>query len=346
MKNFRVLLGRELKSIGREKTIMFAIMIQFVIASLSSILMVGIMAFYDPSSISANTNAHVRLGLVQEVTSPLPNYLMQKGVRVKSFGDMTSAKAAFQAGQVDAVMRVPDPQNGVVNVQLVLPQLDTSQTVILMLLQDPLKKYENYLRGENGIQLNYTGLNGKSGNSFEFLYSIIVPILMLFPALIAGSIIIDTICEEFENKTFETLMASPVSLKQIFSAKVASAVVVAAAQVVLWVGLLRLNGTLVFNPLIVILIAVCAAAVIALIAAFVAIYFKDRERSQFIYSMVLVAVVAGSTFAGLSPITLITRLASNTGSINYLPVILYPVLLAVFALIFFTFSKKLVYRKK
>jgi ABC-type transport system involved in multi-copper enzyme maturation permease subunit len=304
------------------------------------------MAFYDPSSISQNTNAHIRLGLVQETNSPMPAYLADKGIRVKAFTDMPSAKAAFQAGKVDAVMQIPSARSGVVDMQLVLPVLDTSQTVVLMMLQDPLKEYENYLRQTDGIQVNYQNLSGKSSNSYEFLYSLIIPILMLFPALIAGSIIIDTISEEFENKTFETLLASPVSLKQIFSAKVAAAVLTAAGQVVLWVLLLRANGTIIINPAMVILIALAVAAVIAFIAAFVALYFKDRERSQFIYSMVLVVVVAGSTFIGLSPVNLITRLASGSGHYNLLAIAAYPVLLAVLGLVFFKYSKKLVYKKR
>jgi ABC-2 type transport system permease protein len=243
------------------------------------------------------------------------------------------------------VMRIPEARSGVTDMQLILPKLDTTQTVVLMTLQEPLKQYENYLRESNGIQIDYDRLSGKPGNSFEFLYSLIIPILMLFPALIAGSIIIDTISEEFENKTFETLLASPVSLKQIFSAKVAAAVVTAVGQVVLWVFLLRVNGTVIANPLVVVLIAVTAAALIAFIAAFVALYFKDRERSQFVYSMVLVVVVAGSTFIGLSPVNLITRLASGAGHYNFLSIVVYPVLLAAVILAFFRYSRRLVYRK-
>jgi ABC-2 type transport system permease protein len=346
VKNFSILLKRELRAVGREKTIMFAIMIQFVIASLSSILLVGIMAFYDPSSISQNTNASIRVGLVQPAYSPMKNFMSQKGIRVTNYPDLAAAKAAFEAGGVDAVMQIPEARSGVVDMQLILPKLDTSQTVVLMMLQDPLKKYENYLREANGIEVKYADLLGKSSNSYEFLYTIIIPILMLFPALIAGSIIIDTISEEFENKTFETLLATPVSLAQIFGAKIAAAVATAIGQVILWVILLRMNGTVIANPIWVIMIALVAAAMIAFIAALVALFFKDRERSQFIYSMVLVVVVAGSAFVGFSPLSLITNLANGAGHYNYPVIILYPVALAVLGLFFFMFSKKLVLHKR
>jgi ABC-type Na+ efflux pump permease subunit len=235
MKAFTILLKRELKAVTREKTIMFAILIQFLIASLSSVLLVGIMAFYDPSSISQNSGAHIRVGVVQELDTPLPAYLAAQGIGVSEYNSSAAAGEAFSSGRVDALIQIPAAHAGIVDMQLTLPELDTSQTVVMMLLQEPLKRYENYLRENNGIQVNYDNLGGKPGNSYEFLYTIIVPVLMLFPALIAGSIIIDTIAEEFQNKTFEILISSPVSLKQILSAKVAAAVLTALAQVLLWV---------------------------------------------------------------------------------------------------------------
>jgi len=346
VKNFLILLGRELKAVTREKTIMFAILIQFVIASLSSIILVGIMAFYDPASISQNTQASVRVGLIEADNTPMAAILDKQGARVIHFADMSTAHRAFNAGAVDCLMQIPSPRSGIVDMQLVLPELDTTQTIVLMMLQEPLKEYENYLREGNGIQVKYDQIPGKSGNTFEFLYSIIIPILMLFPALIAGSVIIDTISEEFENKTFETLFAAPVSLRQIFSAKVAAAVLTAVGQVILWVFLLRLNGTVISNPVTVVALAVISAALIAFIAAFVALYFKDRERSQFIYSIVLVAVVAGSAFVGFSPLGLITGLASGAGNQNLTAVVLYPLILAALAFIFFKSSKKLMMMKK
>jgi len=48
---------------------------------------------------------------------------------------------------------------------------------------------------------------------------------MLFPSLIAGSIVIDTVSEEFENKTFDTLAAAPVSLAQVIMSKMSAAVI-------------------------------------------------------------------------------------------------------------------------
>jgi ABC-2 type transport system permease protein len=345
VKEFLILLKRELKSITREKTIMFAIMIQFCIASLSSVLLIGIMAFYDPSSIGQNSKANIRIGLIEEENSPMQGLLKQKGIFVRTYVDRPSAEESFKAGRLDAIIDIPASQSGVVDMKLVLPEMDAKKTVIMMLLQDPLKDFENYLRMQNGITLRYDDLGGKPGNTHEFLYSIIIPVLMLFPALIAGSIMIDTVAEEFENKTFDTLMVSPVSLKQIFAAKIGAAMVTVVAQVILWSVLLKFNGLNILNLPQVLLIAIIAAAVVSFVAAVIALIFKDRERAQFTYSIVLVFLVAGSYFSGFSPINLITRMASGAQSNEAISICLYALLLLVSVVVFFKITRKLVFMK-
>ncbi|MFH1647473.1 MAG: ABC transporter permease [Chloroflexota bacterium] len=348
MSRFLVLLKRELRSITKEKTIMFAIIVQFFIASFSSIILVGIMAFYDPASIGENTNLHVRAGIVggDERVEPLLNYLDESNVRLRFYPDMTEAEDAFRRGRVDTILVLPETTGGVVDMQLIMPELDAKETVIFMVLDEPLKRYENYLRQSAGIDLHYDSTGGKPHTTYEFLYSLIVPILMLFPALIAGSIVIDTVSEEFENKTFDTLAVAPVSLGQVVSSKITAAVVTAAVQVVMWVGLLRLNSIVIQNAPLVILLGIVIAAAISVLTAVMALYFKDRERTQFVYSIVLVALIGGSYFLNPSPFGLITRLAAGDPSLGIFQVLLYAIPLAVAGIIFLKVSRRLVLSRR
>ncbi len=348
MSGFLALLKRELRSITKEKTIMFAIIVQFFIASFSSIILVGIMAFYDPSSIGDSTHVRIRAGIVAtgENVEPLLNYLDESNVRLHVYPDMTTAEDAFKRRRIDTIMVVPESRNGVVDMQLIMPELDTKKTVIFMVLDEPLKRYENYLRESQGVDLNYNSVGGKPNTTYEFLYSLIVPILMLFPALIAGSIVIDTVSEEFENKTFDTLAAAPVSLGQVVASKMAAAVITAAIQVIMWVGLLRLNNIVIENAGLVILLGVVIAAAISVVTAIMALYFKDRERTQFVYSIVLVALIGGSYFLNPSPFGLITRLAAGDPSMGMFQVALYAVPLAIVGLLFLKVSRRLVLSRR
>lgn len=338
---YLALLRRELKSLLREKTILFAIVVQLFIASFSSIILIGIMAFYDPTSIAATTKVNVKVGVVGDTSSPMLEYLRDNKLTVKRFLNLSDAEAGFQSGQVDTVMFIPEGRAGVVNMKLILPELDAKKTLILMVLNEPLKRYENYLRQVNGVQLNYISSGGKPYTTYEFLYSVIIPVLMFLPSLIAGSIVIDTVSEELEDKTFDTLMSAPVSLGQVLAAKISAAVITASIQMVMWVGLLRLNSIIVQKPTLVILASVIIAATLSVGTAIIALYFKDRERAQFVYSIALVATIGGSYFLSPSPFNLIARLAAGNPDVGVLEVALYTVPLIMISLLFINMSGKL-----
>jgi len=341
MSRFFVLLKRELKGITKEKTIMLAIIIQFFLASFSSVLLVGIMSFYDPSSIGQTTQISIEVGVVGDTNSPLVDFLGQKNLGVISFSDVADAEDAFESGYVDTVLFIPEGNDGVVDMKLILPELDAMETVILMVLQEPLERYENYLREINGVQLNYRNLAGKPHTTYEFLYSLIVPMLMLFPAFIAGSIVVDAVAEELENKTFDILQSAPVSVNELFASKMVAAIVTSVIQCVMWAGLLRLNNLLIQNLGLVLLLSLILAAFISVGAAIIALYFKDRERSQFIYSIVLIAVAGMSYLFDPSPFSLISRLATGDYYVGAYEVALYAIPLLILGSLFFTMSKRL-----
>jgi len=339
---FFVMVKRELRSLTREKTIVLAIIIQLFLASFSSVIVVGLMSFYDPDSIGQNTRIPVNVGIVGDTGSPLTGFLRDRNLRVETFTDAAKAEQAFYSGRVDTVMLMPENETGVVDMKLILPELDSKATVILMVLKGPLEKYEAYLREMNGVEVNYTNLGGKSPTTYEFLYSLIVPILMLFPALLAGSIVIDTVSEEIENKTLDTLRSAPVSLNEVIAAKIFAVVITVLAQCFTWTMLLRLNGVHIQELGLVLLFCGIVGTFVSLGAAIIALCFKDRERSQFMYSITLVVITGLSYFISPSPFNLIARLATGDHYTGIHNLVIYLVPLMVLGAIFFKWSEKLV----
>ena len=202
MREYLVLLKKELRSITKEKTIILAVMVQLLIASLSSVILEGVMTFYDPNFIGWGSN-EIRAGFVGDTDTPVFEYIQDKKIVTRWYSELGTAEAAFRAGQIDAILFMPENQSGPVDIKLFLPKMETKRTVILVMLDEPLKRYEDYLREANGVQVNYRDLDSKPFSSYEFVYTALIPILMLFPALVAGSIVIDTISEEFENKNLK-----------------------------------------------------------------------------------------------------------------------------------------------
>nr|WP_255668365.1 ABC transporter permease [Methanocella sp. CWC-04] len=332
---------KEIKAVAKERTIILAIIIQLLIASFSSVILIGLMSFYDPDSIGENTNIKLKVGIVGDSYSPLVGYLDDKRVRTVYFYSQQDAEEEFNKGSIDAILHIPENRSGVTDMKLYLPESDSKSTVILMVLKEPLKKYENYLREYNGVDVKYTDIRGKQNTTYEFLYTFIVPMLMLFPAFIAGSIVIDTLSEEFENKTLDTLLSAPVSLNQMLGAKLTAAVFIAAVQCILWPILLFFNHIYIHNVIPVILLAVIIAAFISVSSGILAIFFKDRERSQFIYSILLLSAGAVTYFLNPSPFSLMARLAAGDIYVGMANVLAYAVPVIVMLILFFFLSNKM-----
>ena len=345
MSAFYAMVKKELRSVTKEKTIMIAIVIQLFIASFSSVILIGLLSFYDPDSIGLYARANIKVGVLGNAGSPLVRFLQDRRVKVMPFSSPSDAENAFKAGAIDAVIFVPEDSRGVVDMKLFLPKSESRSTMILMILKEPMKKYENYLREKLGVRVRYSDIKGTHPTTYEFLYAIIIPTLMFFPAFVTGSMVIDSISEESENHTLETLWSAPLSLNLILGAKIAAALVLAVVQCALWPVLLRFNGIAVQNLGLVLLLATVVAAINAVGAAFIATYFKDRERSQFMYSLFILMAASTSYFLDASPITLMTRLATGDYYTGILDVATYAILLLALLATFFYTAKKLIAMK-
>lgn len=341
MAGIGAIVKKELKSVMKEKTIVLAIVIQLLIASLSSVILVGLISYYDPGSIGQNANIHLTVGVVGDTNSQFVQYLQDSGFNTRTYKSVDVATAGMEAGRLDTVVYIPDEGQGVVNMQLYLPRSDSKSTVITMMMKTPLEKYENYLRDRAGVHVNYTDMSGKSSTTYEFLYSLIVPMLMLFPAFIAGSMIIDSISEEVENKTLDTLLTSPASLNTILGGKIVAAVSLSAVQCVMWWLLLSLNRLYIQNVALVLLLAFIISSFVTFGSALVSMYFKDRERSQFAYSVLLMTAAGASMFFNPSPISLMARLAMNDVHVGLIDVLLFALPLLALIAIFFLSAKRL-----
>ena len=345
MSAFYAMVKKELRSVTREKTIAIALVIQLFIASFSSVILIGLLSFYDPESIGLNARANIKVGVIGNLGSALVEFLKDSNVKVETFSSSRDAEDAFKAGVIDAVTFIPEDSEGVVEMQLFLPQAETRSTMILMVLKEPLKRYENYLRERRSVRVRYSDIEGLHPTTHEFLYSFIVPILMFFPAFIAGSMVIDSVSEELENHTLETLWSAPLSLRAIFGAKIVAALVLTVVQCVLWSILLRFNHIYIQNLGLTLLLAAMVAAINAVGSALIATYFKDRERAQFMYSLFILMAVGMGYSLDSSPLILMTRLATGDYHTGIVDVAVYVPLLLVLLATFSYTAKRLVVMK-
>ncbi len=306
---FLAVIKKELGSVIRDRTIIISILIQLFIASFSSALLLGMLSLYDADTIMKFGGAGINIGAVNSSNNVLGLLMSQRGLHIIPYATLADATNAFHHGEVIAIVDVPQDANGITEINLYLPDSDTASSLIRMVIQEPLKQYENILRAEKGIEVRYADLGGKPSTSFEFVYSVLLPMLMFFPAFVAGSMSVDSITEEVENNTLQTLLSAPLTINWMIGAKIAASVILASMQCIAWLALLQLNSIIIQNEGWILLLAVIIAGITSTFAAMGAVVLKDRERSQFIYSLALLAAAAISTLLKLSPITTLSRLA-------------------------------------
>jgi ABC-2 type transport system permease protein len=338
---FLAVVKKELGSVIRDRTIVIAILIQLFIASFSSALLLGMLSLYDSDTIMKFGGTQIKIGMVGPSDNSLGWFINERGLQVIPYATLAEAKAEFFQNRVNAIVVIPPDTKDTAEIKLYLPDSEAVSSLIRMVIQEPLKQYENYLRTQNGIEVRYTDLKGKPSISFEFIYSVLLPMLMFFPAFVAGSMSIDSITEEVENNTLQTLLSAPLTVNGMVGAKIVSAVILSVLQSLAWLTLLQLNGIIIQHTAWILLLALIVAGITSTSSALAAVLLKDRERSQFIYSLMLLAAAAISTLLDVSPIKALSRLAIGDHYTSGWNVVVFAAFLAALYLVLLKISRRL-----
>ena len=309
---------RELATLRSEKTIVLALLIQLFIAAFSSFLVVGLVSLYDPGSVDGfETEVAVTGDASNELLATVDERPSISGTRYVS---ETSARAAFDRGEVDAVL-LADRRAGRVFVSATVPDGNVRTTIIVVQLRDALSTFERVERADRSAQLSATplGLPPRSGASpyYGFSYTVLLPLLCFLPVFISGSMTVDSLTEEVERGTLELLRVAPVSTVDIVDGKVWAAVGIAPAQAALWVALLDLNGTSVRHPVAVLVVVAALALLVVTLAATIALLAPDRRAAQFLYSVGVLVALGGATLLPVNPVNSVARLAVDSVGPTY-----------------------------
>jgi ABC-2 type transport system permease protein len=325
---FLAVVKKELASVIRDRTIVISLLLQLFIASFSSALLLSMLSLYDSDTILRFSGSRMKFGVVNSSDNTLGSLMSKHGLQTFQYATLSSAQEAYYRGEVLAIVDTPQAANGLTEIKLYLPESDTVSSLVRLVIQEPLKQYENVLRTQKGIDVRYADLKGRPSTSFEFVYSVLIPLLMFFPAFVSGSMTTDSITEEVENNTLQTLLSAPLTINRLVGAKMTSSVILAIVQCMAWLTLLQWNRISIQNPGWILLLAVIVAGITSTFAALSAVLLRDRERSQFIYSLMLLTAVAVGTLLNLSPIVTLSRLALGDAYTSGWNVVLFAIFLA------------------
>lgn len=346
----KAIVKKELRSLLNEKTLLLAVIVQLFIASFSSMIVIGLASFFDPSSLSDYDSPKAKVGIVGQ--GDLIPFLEKSRLHLHLYRDVPSALSDFYRNRIDAIIVIPKEKEegtNIIDLSIYLPKSDIRGTFVTLQLKKPLEEYESYVREIRSVRTGFEPVNlyvneipEKTSTYFEFIYGILIPLLVFTPVFISGGLIIDMVTEEYERKTMDLLLVSPLSFSSILKGKMITAIIIVPAQALLWLLLLNLNGVDVHNIALILIVSTIAASIVVILGAVIAVKYQKRMISQYLYSLVLILMfLAGYLFTS-SPFNLVTRLSADSIGIQ---AISYPVMYAAAAIILYIFSARILYPK-
>jgi ABC-2 type transport system permease protein len=321
-----IIARKEFVGLNHEKTILLAILLQLFVAMFSSFLMVGLTSMYDPSSLSTTTRVRYGIAIAGSNTT-LDQKLAERPDFTVYRMDLSTGLAALKERKLAAVIYVPaTPPDATEPVQVTLYTLqnDIQTAVVQVKLKEVLLEYEEELRVVRNSRISTTPRDvqfpaTRQGEGFyEFVYGLLVPLLVFMPAIIASSLIIDMITEEYQHNTLETLVATPVSFVEVVWGKVLACELLVPVQAGVWLLLLAVNGIRVQNLLPILVLVSIASLALILLAALTALHYRERTAAQFIYSTALVVVILFVVSVPGNPLNVIVTAAVGVAGMDLL----------------------------
>lgn len=317
----RIIAKKEMSGLVSEKTILLAVLLQVFIAVFSSFLIVGLAALYNPDSVSGLSGVSFRVGYSGPDT-PLAAIIEEREDFELFRTDETGALSALAAREAAAVVSVPDtaPEDEKpVMVTVYLIEDDLLNILVGPKLKSALLAYEEELRSDRAYRLEERPISlvlpePEGAGMFEFVYGLLIPLLLFLPAVISSAMVIDLITEEHHQQTIEVLMAAPLTYTDVVFGKALAAVVLVPVQAAAWIGLLMLNGIAVGSPAEIMLLVSVSGVVLVLAGVLTAVLFPERTTAQAAYSGVLVVLILLVLAVPGNPVNQVALLAAGSAA--------------------------------
>jgi ABC-type Na+ efflux pump permease subunit len=326
MKPLWVIAQRELTGVFKERTILLAVVIQVIVAGFSSFLVVGLSALVDPEAFPLGGGG-ATIVLDQDAANDtlLRRHLDANGVQALPithgmFGGSTDLDVwdVYTRGLAGgAIFAQPPDSTGLVNLTLILPEGDLRTTLTLTQVKKALEGYEREMREERSARLAFDPVyvdNDAKAGSYSFVYSLLIPLLVFLPVILAGALCADSITEEVQRKTLPILLSSPATPADVVQGKLLANCAVAPLLAAAWFLLLGLNG-LPVTPVGAIGILVLATALsylLGLLACGIALLTRDRNKAHVIYASAMFLLLALSLALPTSPANAVALLAAGS----------------------------------
>lgn len=306
--------GRELGSIKSEKTIVLAILVQLALAGFSSYLIVGLVPLYSPQSTAQNSA--VTFGVTGEATEEVENAIEEvPGANSITYNSYENAYSAYHNGEVNVVFRATETDSGRIVISTIVPESGVESTVIVSKTKSVLETLERNQRQALSERLEVKPLEridadaGGGNMYFNFIYTVLIPLLAFLPVFTSGSLAADSINEGIEERTIQLLRSAPVTDSDIIIGKLSAMSILAPLQVLIWAALLLLNGITVQNLIPLAALVLGFTMFVSAVGSYTAMYYRERRATQFAYSAAIVLIFSLMVLLPEHPANSVAKLA-------------------------------------
>jgi ABC-2 type transport system permease protein len=322
-RHLSIIAKKEFRGLFSERTILLAVLLQLFIALFSSFLMVGLTSMYDPSSLSKYSRFRYNVAYAGNDSQVLDYLTASKDFRVYRM-NLSEAVASLKERKLSAVIWVPDTRPDAqdpVKITLYTLQNDLQAAIVDVKLKDIFLKYETDLREIRADRLHDQPVpisipKSSGGDFYEFVYGLLIPLLVFMPAIIASALVIDLLTEEYQHETLETLISTPVTFTEVVWGKVLACELMVPVQAGAWILLLMINGIAIGNAGLILIQVSVTSLILILLGTLTALHYRERTAAQFIFSTALVVVMLLALALPNNPLNLITRLAIGAAGIE------------------------------
>jgi ABC-type Na+ efflux pump permease subunit len=289
--------GKDLRDVLRERSILASLVVQLFVAGFSTFLSVGLSGLYDPSSVDSFPRADVGYagpgGFDAYLTGP-----RQSNLRLVHVG-ASEGLASFNDGTLELLVQEAVAGDGTRTVTLLMPEGTLQTTLLLTQVKGLLQGYEHDLRVQLQPRLGQEVLRVEAPDagraaSYGFTYGTLLPLLVLTPVFLSGAIAGDAFVQEVQTRTLLLLRASPASIPAVLAGKLLVPVALAPLQVLLWVGLLALNGIHVHGLAAILALATLMALLLACLGIALASWVRKEGQVQAAYALVVLLLAVAS----------------------------------------------------
>jgi ABC-2 type transport system permease protein len=318
-----IIARKEFRGLFNERTILLAVLLQLFIALFSSFLMVGLTSMYDPSSLSQYSRYRYSVAYAGNDSQVLTYLQTSRDFRVYKM-DLSTGVAALRERKLAAVVYVADTKPDAIDpvkITLYTLQNDLQSAIVDVKLKDIFLKYEQDLRTIRAGRLDVHPLPiqvpaSAGGDFYEFVYGLLIPLLVFMPAIIASALVIDLITEEYQHETLETLISTPITFAEMIWGKVLACELLVPVQAGARLLLLMINGIAIQNAGLILIQVSVTSFILILLGTLVALHYRERTAAQFIFSTGLVIVMLLALALPNNPLNLLTRLAVGTAGVE------------------------------